>query len=181
MLSQIAALAAAHPAPLVAESAVSPASLVAPAGPRPSGGAVSPATFVTPAQPLRLEPPGDDVPRIEVFDLPDSAITQMTAIGPVIFYDPVQCEQAGAACEFFFAHEEGHVRLGHLVHVAFSLTPEGHAAAEAQADCYAARTSSAPAVSAVVKLILAQPPSARDLIYGTGRERVRRILSCSRI
>ncbi len=121
----------------------------------------------------------DEVPEREVVGLPDAAMVRMTASGPVILYNPALCEAAGAAREFFRAHELGHVQLGHLENEIMIHTTAGRRTAEYEADCYAARRSSPEAVKAMVQLVLRQAPAARDAIYGTKQQRAARILACA--
>jgi hypothetical protein len=85
----------------------------------------------------------------------------------------------GPACEFFRAHEYGHVVLGHLMNPQMMFTPQGRADAEAQADCFGAKNSSPLAVTTAAQIMLQQPPEPRDAIYGTKPQRAQRILSCA--
>lgn len=114
-------------------------------------------------------------------DLPDTAMAEMTATGPVIFYNPVLFRQAGDAREFVRAHEYAHVLLDHLENQRMLTTDEGRSEAEAEADCFAARSSSPYSVMAMARLLLRRPAEARDAIYGTKPERARRILMCAGI
>jgi Zn-dependent peptidase ImmA (M78 family) len=119
------------------------------------------------------------VPEVAVADLADTAMAEMTATGPVIFYNPALYRAAGAAREFVRAHEYGHVLLGHLTDEVMLTTDEGRARAEAQADCFAARAVSPEATLAMADLVRGLPPDPRDRIYGTKSERARRILACA--
>ncbi len=119
------------------------------------------------------------VPEVAVPDLPDTAMAEMTASGPVIFYNPALYQAAGAAREFVRAHEYGHVLLGHLEDEEMRTTERGRSRAEAEADCFAARAAGRDAVTAMVHLLLGLPPEPRDAIYGTKPERARRILACA--
>jgi hypothetical protein len=119
------------------------------------------------------------VPEVATPDLADAAMAEMTATGPVILYNPTFYKAAGAARDFVRAHEYGHVLLGHLENEAMMTTDEGHARAEAEADCFAARAVGREASAAMVKLVLALPPEPRDRIYGTKPERAQRILACA--
>jgi hypothetical protein len=118
------------------------------------------------------------VPEVAVPELADAAMAEMTATGPVIFYNPAFYRAAGRARDFVRAHEYGHVLLGHLENEAMLTTDEGQARAEAEADCFAARAVGRVASLAMVKLVLGLPAEPRDRIYGTKRERARRILAC---
>ena len=119
------------------------------------------------------------VPEVAAPELPDTAMAEMTASGPVIFYNPALYEAAGAAREFVRAHEYGHVLLGHLRSEEMLTTTRGRARAEAEADCFAARAADHDATLAMVHLVLGLPPEPRDAIYGTKPERARRILVCA--
>jgi hypothetical protein len=121
------------------------------------------------------------VPEIDAPWLPDTAMAEMTAKGPVILYNPALFKEAGPAREFVRDHEYGHVLLGHLENEAMLSTDAGHARAEAEADCFAARAAGRDAVVAMVRLVLGRPPEPRDRIYGTKPERARRILACAGI
>lgn len=123
----------------------------------------------------------ETIAEVEDPDLPDTAMAEMTASGPVILYNPVLFRQAGAAREFVRAHEYAHVLLDHLENEHMLTTDEGRSEAEAQADCFAARSSSPASVMAMARLLLRRPPEARDAIYGTKPERARRILLCAGI
>jgi Zn-dependent peptidase ImmA (M78 family) len=119
------------------------------------------------------------VPELAAPDLDDTAMAEMTARGPVILYNPALYEAAGAAREFVRAHEYGHVLLGHLANEAMLSTDAGHARAEAEADCFAARVASREATIAMTRLLHGLAPEPRDRIYGTKPERARRILACA--
>jgi hypothetical protein len=121
------------------------------------------------------------VPEVATPGLPDTAMAEMTPGGPVILFNPELFEAAGAAREFVRDHEYGHVLLGHLDDEAMLTTDAGHARAEAEADCFAARAAGRDAVVAMVRLVLGRPAEPRDRIYGTKPERARRILACAGI
>jgi hypothetical protein len=121
------------------------------------------------------------VPELASPGLGDTAMAEMTASGPVIFYDPALYRAAGAAREFVRAHEYGHVLLGHLQDQAMMETDAGHAQAEAEADCFAAQAVSREATLAMARLVRRLPPEPRDRIYGTKPQRARRILACAGI
>jgi hypothetical protein len=121
------------------------------------------------------------VPELEAPDLPDTAMAEMTASGPVIYYNPALYKAAGDARDFIRAHEWGHVLLGHLEDQRKIETDAGRAEAEAEADCFAAKNTSADTVQAMARLVLSLPPEPRDKIYGTKPQRARRILACAGI
>lgn len=123
----------------------------------------------------------DDVTEVDVPGLPDTAMAEMTATGPVIMYNPRLFRAAGPAREFVRAHEYAHVLLEHLENPRMINSDEGRAEAEAEADCFAARNASPLSVMAMTRLLLRRPPEARDAIYGTKPERARRILVCAGI
>jgi hypothetical protein len=113
-------------------------------------------------------------------NLGDAAMASLDPMGrPIILYDPALCRAAGAASEFFRAHEYAHVRLGHLYCAKAMMTAEGRATAEAEADCFAAKNVSRLAMRTMVALVLRQAPGPRDAIYGSQQQRARRILSCA--
>jgi hypothetical protein len=52
---------------------------------------------------------------IPVYTLPDIAVASMDQLGPVIYFNPLVCEEAGPLVTAFFqAHEYGHHNLGHI-------------------------------------------------------------------
>jgi hypothetical protein len=124
---------------------------------------------------------GPHVREVESPGLPDTAMAEMTATGPVIRYNPVLFRAAGDARDFVRAHEWAHVLLGHLTDERKINTDAGRAEAEAEADCFAARNTSRETVKAMAHLVLSLPAEARDAIYGTKPARARRILSCAGI
>jgi hypothetical protein len=153
--------------------------------------AVLPTTEATPIQtgwaPLSISdlvlrrPAPSGVREVEVPGLPDTAMAEMSWTGPVILYNPELFRAAGGAREFVRAHELAHILLSHLENERMLNTDEGRAEAEAEADCYAAKSSSPSSVMAMVKLLLRRPPESRDAIYGTKPERARRIMKCAGI
>jgi hypothetical protein len=121
------------------------------------------------------------VPEVADPDLPDTAMAEMTSSGPVILFNPALYRAAGPARPFVRAHEYGHVLLGHLENEEMLTTRAGRARAEAEADCFAARSTPRAAVLAMVELVRGLPPEPRDAVYGTKPERARRILACAGI
>jgi hypothetical protein len=124
---------------------------------------------------------GPQVREVDSPGLPDTAMAEMTADGPVIRYNPVLYRAAGDARDFVRAHEWGHVLLGHLTDDHKLNTDAGRAEAEAEADCFAARNTSPDTVRAMARLVRSLPPESRDAIYGTKPARARRILACAGI
>lgn len=109
------------------------------------------------------------VPEIPDPTLNDIAMATMTPRGPVIVYNPLRCAQMGPlACEFFRAHEYGHVRLGH----GFGRTHP--AQAEMEADCFAAQNASPPVVQGGIQFFVFQGMMG-DPLHGTGFQRARRV------
>jgi len=131
------------------------------------------------SQPVTVSPLVLDIPEMDDPDLPDTAMAEMTAGGPVIFYNPALFLAAGPAREFVRAHEQAHVLLAHLEDARLVNTDAGRREAEAEADCFAAHHASALSVRAMTRLLLRRPPEPRDSIYGTKPERARRILGCA--
>lgn len=124
-------------------------------------------------------PGGARVLEVDVPGLPDTAMAEMTRLGPMILYNPELYQAAGPAREFVRAHEYAHVILSHLEEPRYFGSDEGHAEAEAEADCFAAKHASSLSVMAMVRLLRRRPPEPRDAIYGTKAQRARRILACA--
>ena len=114
------------------------------------------------------------VPEIANPNLPDIAMVTSDRFGrPVIIYNPIICRQAGPAlCEFYKAHEYGHVNLGH------TRTRQHPAEKEAHADCWAARHAPGYALRAAVQWF--QSGGGASWHHGSGPERARRVIACSR-
>ncbi|MEM8676360.1 MAG: hypothetical protein AAGF83_21215 [Cyanobacteria bacterium P01_G01_bin.67] len=116
------------------------------------------------------------VPEIPDPNFPDiAAVAPHPQYGAVIIYNPIICQQIGAACNFFRAHEYGHINLGHhLLHTsAYRLEKE------AQADCYAAQTANSNDIFAAVQLFLNYQKSFDWRIYGNPIERANRVRTCA--
>ena len=114
------------------------------------------------------------VPEIPVPGLPDIAMVQPTPNGPVIYYNPMICQQAGPLlCTFYRTHEYGHVALGH------AFVPVWPQVAEFQADCWAAQNASLPVVQAAVQYFLQGGGSTP--VHGPGPARAQRGGKCAGI
>lgn len=114
------------------------------------------------------------VPEIADPNLNDIAIVQPHPIyGAVIIYNPYFCQQIGAACGFFRAHEYGHVTLGHQF-----MHPSAYPAQrEAQADEWAAANAQPQEVLAAYYLFLNGGSSQNWQIYGHPQQRAARLRS----
>jgi hypothetical protein len=120
-----------------------------------------------------------EIPEIDVPGLPDTAMAELRAAGPVILYNPELVRAAGPARDFVREHERAHVLLAHLTTPRYFGTDAGRSEAEAEADCFAAHHAPHLAVVAMARLLRRRPPEPRDAIYGTKSERARRILGCA--
>ncbi|MHA1536385.1 MAG: hypothetical protein ACTSUD_02415 [Alphaproteobacteria bacterium] len=91
--------------------------------------------------------------------------------GAVIVYNPDFCDQIGPACEFFRAHEYGHIALGH------QFTHPGNYAMEKErdADRYAAAYAHPGVICAAYHLFKNGGSSANFPIYGTPPQRAQRL------
>jgi len=116
------------------------------------------------------------VPEIPNPNLPDIAMVQPHPVyGAVIIYNPLACQQLGAACGFFRAHEYGHVMLRHQY-----LHPSAYPAArEAQADCWAAQNGNRYEILAAFQLFFAGGSSPNWQVYGNPAQRAQRVRSCA--
>lgn len=116
---------------------------------------------------------GAQVPEIADPNLPDIAMVTNDAFGrPVIIYNPVICQQAGPAlCEFYKAHEYGHVNLGH------TMSRQHPATKEAEADCWAARRAPAFAIRAAIQWF--QSGGGASWHHGSGPQRAQRVIACA--
>jgi hypothetical protein len=106
-------------------------------------------------------------------NISDIAITTILNGQVVIFYNPNYCQQLGLLiCNFFRAHEYGHVNLGHTV---LGTYPQQ---AEFEADCWAARNSPLNQVQAAY-LHFMNNGFMGDWSHGTGVQRAQRIAICA--
>lgn len=112
------------------------------------------------------------VPEIADPNLNDIAIVQPhPQYGAVIIYNPIICQQIGAACEFFRAHEYGHVALEHQF-----MHPGAYPAQrEAQADELAAMNAHPQEILAAYYLFLNGGSSPNYQVYGHPQQRAARL------
>ena len=113
------------------------------------------------------------VPEIPNTNLGDIAMVTLDNFGnPVIIYNPIICQQIGPyLCEFYKAHEYGHVNLGH------AYTGQHPAVREAEADCWAAQNAPIPAVQAAIQWF--SSGGGTSWHHGTGLQRAQRVIQCS--
>lgn len=113
------------------------------------------------------------VPEIPSPNLPD--IAMVVGVPPVIYYNPIICNQVGPrVCGFFRTHEYGHVVLGH------TLVPNFPPVREAQADCWAAGNGSPYDVLAAYEAFLYGGLSSQDWwTYGNPAQRAGRLRTCA--
>lgn len=105
--------------------------------------------------------------------LSDIAITTVINGQVAIVYNPTHCNRMGnLVCNFFRAHEYGHVNLGHLI------TRAHPARAEFEADCWAAKNAPRDQVRAAYAYFMNQGFMG-DWAHGTGVQRAQRLSRCS--
>ncbi len=113
------------------------------------------------------------VPEIPDYSINDIAITTVFNSQVVIFYNPYYCETLGfLVCNFFRAHEYGHVNLGHLIRRTYP------AQAEYEADCWAAQNAPLQQVQAAYEHFMKQGYMG-NWSHGTGIQRAERISQCN--
>lgn len=114
----------------------------------------------------------------QVQEIPDPNINDIAMVVPygsgvAIIYNPIICNAAGPhLCEFYKAHEYGHVNLGHLPRRTHP------SQAEAEADCWAARHAPRLAVEAAFNWFIRGGGASWH--HGTGQQRAARLQICSR-
>jgi hypothetical protein len=127
-------------------------------------------------------PPADaqGIPVIAAPWLDDIAMASMTSQGPVIFVNVNRCKAVGAdVCAFVREHELGHIRLKHASTPLYTNYVNGHALAEAEADCFAAKNALMVQVKAAITMFETPPNSTTDPgDHGTGLVRAKRIRAC---
>ncbi|PKM31092.1 MAG: hypothetical protein CVV07_02720 [Gammaproteobacteria bacterium HGW-Gammaproteobacteria-11] len=113
----------------------------------------------------------------QVPEIPDPNLNDIAMVfphpdhGAVIVYNPTICQQIGAACGFFRAHEYGHVVLGHTL-----LHPSAYPAVrEAQADEWAAANGRPNEILAAYYLFLNGGSSENWQVYGHPQQRAERL------
>lgn len=117
------------------------------------------------------------VPEIADSNLQDIAEVRSAhnQYGAVILYNPKICNQIGAACGFFRAHEYGHVVLKHQY-----LNPAAYPAVrEAAADCWAATNGIPNEIYSAYQLFMAGNSSSNWKIYGNPQQRAQRVKNCA--
>ncbi len=121
---------------------------------------------------------------ISVPTLPDVAMASYDQFGPVIYYNPIICNQVGPIIsEFFRAHEYGHHELGHLQREYFEANSYNRAwirqKYEKEADCYAAKNLSEKHIKTVINFFIrTQGPNRPDWYHPTGYERATVLRDC---
>lgn len=122
---------------------------------------------------LALALTANAVPEIPDTRINDIAITTLLNGQVVIVFNPIACQQIGPlVCNFFRAHEYGHVTLGHVVR------PRHPRQAEFEADCWAAQNAPLPEVQAAYTHFLSNGFMG-GWTHGTGLERAQRLVACS--
>lgn len=112
----------------------------------------------------------EEIPDTSVNDI---AITTMRNGQIVIIYNPTYCMQLGnLVCNFFRAHEYGHVNLGHPI---LGTHPQQ---AEFEADCWAAKNAPLSEVQAAFQHFMASGDMG-NWSHGTGIQRAKRIAACA--
>lgn len=113
------------------------------------------------------------VPEIPDPNLNDIAIATHMNGQVVIVYNPKYCNKLGnLICNFFRAHEYGHVNLGHVIK---STHPSQ---AEFEADCWAAKNAPYKQVEAAYYHFMSQGFMG-SWSHGTGIQRAQRIAACA--
>ena len=114
------------------------------------------------------------VPEIPNPNLGDIAmVTNDYAGRPIIIFNPIICQQVGSyLCEFYKAHEYGHVNLGHT-----TFNRKFPQAAEAEADCWAAQRAPLFAVQAAIQWF--SSGGGASYHHGTGSQRAQRVIACA--
>ena len=113
------------------------------------------------------------VPEIPNPNLRDIAIATHINGQVVIIYNPNYCVMLGSlVCNFFRAHEYGHVYLGHV------LMGTHPAQAEYEADCWAAKNAPPAQVRAAYFHFMKQGYMG-NWTHGTGIQRANRIAACA--
>lgn len=113
------------------------------------------------------------VPEIPNPNLNDIAIATHINGQVVIVYNPNYCNMLGLlVCNFFRAHEYGHVNLGHV------LMGTHPAQAEFEADCWAAKNAPPAQVQAAYYHFMNQGYMG-SWAHGTGIQRAQRIAACA--
>jgi hypothetical protein len=113
------------------------------------------------------------VPEIADQNLSDIALATHINGQLVIIYNPSYCNMLGPLiCNFFRAHEYGHINLGHV------LMGTHPVQAEFEADCWAAKNAPSQQVQAAYYHFMNQGFMG-DWSHGTGIQRAQRIFYCA--
>ncbi|MDH3348637.1 MAG: hypothetical protein OEM02_11145 [Desulfobulbaceae bacterium] len=129
--------------------------------------------FLTASIMLSISPKAEAVPEIPNPSLNDIAIATHMNGQIVIVYNPNYCNILGPlVCNFFRAHEYGHVNLGHILQGTHPVQ------AEFEADCWAAQNAPFEQVQAAYFHFMNQGFMG-NWTHGTGIERAQRIANCS--
>jgi len=105
--------------------------------------------------------------------IPDIAVTTFVNGQIAIVYNPSYCNMLGPyVCNFFRAHEYGHINLNHVINRTFPTQ------AEYEADCWAARNAPLSEVQAAYQHFMNQGFMG-NWSHGTGIQRAQRIAQCA--
>ena len=120
---------------------------------------------------------------IAVPEIPDPSLNDIAMVksdpiyGAVIIYNPIFCNQMGAACGFFRAHEIGHVVLGHHLLPPYAYNSQ----VESQADCWASMNGIPNEILAAYIRFVNGATSPNWTIYGNPQQRAARVKYCAQI
>lgn len=123
-----------------------------------------------------------EIPRTDITDI---AIASYDQYGPVIYYNPIICEQAGPLLVAFFkAHEYGHHQLGHLQRELFESNPYNRVwvrrTYEKEADCWASEHVSPEVRNTAIQFFANFHGGERpSWLHPTGYERATVITNCA--
>ena len=107
--------------------------------------------------------------------LDDIAVATTVKGQPTIVYNPVHCREIGhLVCTFIRTHEQGHIKLGHI------LTEVKPAEADREADCWAAQNARLEEVHAAYLHFLNQGYMGQWK-HGSAKDRARHIAACAGI
>ena len=122
---------------------------------------------------LSLNSKAGPVPEIADPNLGDIALATYIDGEIVIIYNSNHCNMVGPlVCNFFLAHEYGHINLRHI------LKGKYPAEVEFEADCWAAKNAPLQQVQAAYKHFM-KKGFMGNWRYSTGEQRAQRLLSCA--